>query len=94
MAKTPCSQCRGSGVQSLVRELDSSCHNKDLAEPNKYIFFLIEDNPLLGSNGSLSLRESREVGGKPWYSNRTVVKGGSKAKMSRMRLNCPTDGPD
>ena len=26
-AKTPCSQCRGAWVQSLVRELDLICHN-------------------------------------------------------------------
>ena len=26
-AKTPCSQCRGAWVQSLVRELDLVCHN-------------------------------------------------------------------
>ena len=27
VAKTMCSQLRGSGVQSLVRELDPTCHN-------------------------------------------------------------------
>ena len=26
-AKTPCSQCRGASVQSLVRKLDPSCRN-------------------------------------------------------------------
>ena len=26
-AKTLCCQCRGPGVQSLVRELDPACHN-------------------------------------------------------------------
>ena len=34
MAKIPCSQYRGPG---LVRELDATCSNKDLVQPNKYI---------------------------------------------------------
>ena len=34
MSKTPPSQCR---VQFLVRELDPTCHKKDLLQSNKYL---------------------------------------------------------
>ena len=33
VAKTPCSQCRGPGVQSLVKELDPMCCNKNRRPP-------------------------------------------------------------
>ena len=36
MVKILHSQCRGPGVRSLVRELDSTCHNQEFARCNEY----------------------------------------------------------
>ena len=45
MAKTPCSQCKGAQVRSLLKELDPACHNEYLVQLKKYFFQ--KDWPLL-----------------------------------------------